>query len=52
MRPAPTAYRWCSSLYSALFNGITINACQLNKDGQEEWDKSLHSIGMVGGNDN
>lgn len=32
--------------YTALFDGITINVCQLYKEGQEEWDKSLYSIGM------
>lgn len=36
----------CMRFCSALFDGISINVCQLYKEGQEEWGKSLYSIGM------
>lgn len=31
---------------TTLFGEITINVCQVYKKGQEEWDRSLYSIGM------
>lgn len=36
----------CMRFCTALFDGITINVCQLYKEGQEECDNSLYSIGM------